>query len=1426
MTTLSLSIPRTRPLILVVNDEPEVLGLLQAALAREGYRVVAAVSGAEALDLARKIEPDLIISDVVMPGMDGIELCRRLKADAPTASAPVLLASARRKGAGDDLIGLAAGADDYLEMPFRRQELLVKVARLAERYHIERQFRAIVEQAAEIIYTAGLDGHLTSINEAGARFFGHPAAELVGKHYQELFGVEDHGHATLLTERLSSEPWRAIHHVTDSGGVPRHLESVMKLVHDPRGHAVGVHGTVRDASERVEAERRLSASVQQLETLTALATAVEDPLEVEQLFTGLADSITRITDYRTCLVALFTEDAPYRPRVLSYSSNISAAFVALISAGSHPRDAMSQLIAEGVRIEVGELGFASYYPPSHHRVLDRVFPERFKTSLARSPVTAGVGRWKDGDELFVPLMTRGGGCIGFISLDDPRSGRAPDRQSVLPVVAFARQVTQLLAQQQSAEVLAHQAEREALINRITRAVRRSLDPAEVFRAAVDELGSHLGADRCMIYMLDREAGTARNVAEYDAPGVTPAGREYDIHAVSGLIEEIQREGMLAFDDVAQDERIRYIYEHILREFGTRSIMYIAITIGEELMGGFAVSTVRGLRHWRESDVALARAVADQTGIAIRQAELYQRAESTSVREALINRLGQAIRASLDLPKVLHTATHELGRALRASRVYLRPYDPSRPESPVEHEYLAEGVTSIADLTINYAYPIGDHLISTHQSLVVNDALNHHEGPPELQTQVRRLAHTYGARSEILCPLIIQDQFRGTLCIHQTDRVRRWTKDEVALVEAVAAQLAMGVAQAELFQLVARGKQTWEATFDAMSDGVFIFGHARRLLRVNHAGAVLRQTSPQHLLGAGCCDIFRGGGGGCVVDQASDEGRAVTLEYTPDRSHRTLLVTAQPVRDGDRLDGTVCTVRDLSELRKIEAVAREQQSLLTSIMESASEAIYALDPAGCFLWCNSKTVAMSGYAAEEIIGRHHLDLIFEADHEAVAYRFAEALRGVPQNYEMRYVTRDGNVRYAMVDNAPLVVDGRTTGVLGIARDISEQKKERERAAQSEKLRALGQLASGVAHDFNNSLAAILGRAQLLQRMTLDTELTRGLEIIQTAAQDAAVTVRRIRTFARQTEDEAFDVLEVGALLGDAVEITRTRWENEARARGLHYDVRLDATVEELFTEGSASELREVFVNLIVNAVDAMPEGGILSISTQRLGGRGARRLRLLFADTGAGMSAEVSGRIFEPFFTTKGAQGTGLGLFVSYGIIERHQGRMSVASKPGSGTVITIELPLVRCPPPFIVEGARRTTVQAADSLAVLVVDDESIVRDTMTEMLQALGHRAIAVDGGGSAIKALDTQQFDIVFTDLSMPGMDGWGVAREVRRRQSGARVVIVTGHGKDGDSRNNWEEVADGIIAKPFDFTQVEEVLARVRSVTPHVGHVNSTS
>ncbi|HEX6718870.1 MAG TPA: PAS domain S-box protein [Pyrinomonadaceae bacterium] len=967
------------------------------------------------------------------------------------------------------------------------------------------------------------------------------------------------------------------------------------------------------------------------------------------------------------------------------------------------------------------------------------------------------------------------------------------------------------ALRESQAVLAQQAEREAMIHRISQAIRCSLDSREIYRTAVKELGSYLAVDRCCLFMRDDRTQCATNVAEYHVVGEKPSASNFALAHLQSLILALDKTGVLAFDDAANDARIADLYANFLSKGNVKSIMYVAIRVGNDVSAAFALSTTKQIRHWSEADIALAKAVADQTEIAIRQAELYQKAELTSTREALLNRLTTAIRASLRLPDVLSTATVELGRALAASRVHLALLDSDGVSAALEHEYRAPDIRSIKHVDAVYDNPVTRRLSSSSEPLIIDDAFNFNDSSTVLTDYVRTRAERLEIRSAIKYPLIVKGQFRGILSIHQTDRKRIWTEDELALVAVLAERLAIGIAQAELFEMVARGKTEWETTFDAMSDGIFIFDSAGQLKRVNRAGATMEAVHPRLLLGRKCCDILRTSEEeACVVEKALASGRSVTIEITPTRLNRPLLVSVEPVLDeNNQAVGVVCTARDLSDLRKVQAVAREHQSLLTNILESARESIYAVDTDGNFKWCNTATLKGLGYQRSNFIGRPLLSMVYEPDRDLVREKLDAALEGVPQTYEMRYFSHDGQLRYARVDNSPIVVEGRTTGVLGIARDITEQKEERERAARADKLRALGQLASGVAHDFNNSLAAILGRAQLLRRQVDDPALVRNLDIIQTAAEDAAATVRRIQTFARKSAVKEFELVDVAGLLNDAIEITRTRWQNEARVRGLEYEVKLD-TKRGHYTYGSASELREVFVNLIVNAIDAMPRGGRLLVNCRRKN----NRLLLHFSDNGMGMPEDVRQKIFEPFFSTKGAHGTGLGLSVSYSIIERHSGSISVVTETGSGTNFTIDLPAVAA------DGSP-LELSAADSeaprLKILVVDDEQPVRETLAEMLVAVNHKVELAGSGPEAVEKMRAGAFDFVFTDLTMPEMDGWETARLIRQDWPNVKIVLVTGYGPT--TTPPAEGLVDAIIGKPFDFAQVGSTLnVLTRKNDPH--------
>ncbi|MDQ3258028.1 MAG: response regulator, partial [Acidobacteriota bacterium] len=242
------------PNVLVVNDMADTLEMLTVMLTHHGYKVVGTLEARHALELARAEQPDLIVSDVVMPGMSGLDLCHHLKQDKRTAMIPVLLISGLREGSENRLLGLAEGADDYLEMPQGLSELPVKVARLAERHRVERHYRDLVEQALDIIYTSDIEGRITSINEAGSCFFGRPVEELIGLPLHELICSKSGSAIDVTGGQEPDGRLSLIYRVGDADGEPRYFEAMNTLLSDSNGQQVGVRGVMRNITERRRAD--------------------------------------------------------------------------------------------------------------------------------------------------------------------------------------------------------------------------------------------------------------------------------------------------------------------------------------------------------------------------------------------------------------------------------------------------------------------------------------------------------------------------------------------------------------------------------------------------------------------------------------------------------------------------------------------------------------------------------------------------------------------------------------------------------------------------------------------------------------------------------------------------------------------------------------------------------------------------------------------------------------------------------------------------------------------------------------------------------------------------------------------------------------------------------------------------------------------
>jgi signal transduction histidine kinase/CheY-like chemotaxis protein len=382
-------------------------------------------------------------------------------------------------------------------------------------------------------------------------------------------------------------------------------------------------------------------------------------------------------------------------------------------------------------------------------------------------------------------------------------------------------------------------------------------------------------------------------------------------------------------------------------------------------------------------------------------------------------------------------------------------------------------------------------------------------------------------------------------------------------------------------------------------------------------------------------------------------------------------------------------------------------------------------------------------------------------------------------------------------------------------------------QQERLRALGQMASGVAHDINNALTpAALYLQSLLEREPGLTPRGREyLEIIQRAVDDVSHTVGRMREFSRSRDMQFVPgAIQLGRLITQVVTLTRARWLNMPQERGVVIQVETSVPADLPPVLGSDSEIRDALTNLVLNAADAMPEGGTLTLraypvfgepgsAPERDGSKLPTHVRVEVCDTGVGMDEETRRKCLEPFFTTKGERGTGLGLAMVYGTIQRHRGEIEIASEPRKGTTVSLIFPAAQMDERA--EGKSTKLRSPPRALRILVVDDDPLPLRALRDTLEADGHHVVAADGGQAGIDAFVAAQrrgepFTLVLSDLGMPHVDGRKVASVVKSASPNTPVVLVTGWGQGMHAQNEVPSHVDRVLSKPPKLSELREALA----------------
>jgi GAF domain-containing protein len=773
----------------------------------------------------------------------------------------------------------------------------------------------------------------------------------------------------------------------------------------------------------------------------------------------------------------------------------------------------------------------------------------------------------------------------------------------------------------------------------------------------------------------------------------------------------------------------------------RSLLAVPLVVQERTLGVIVIIDRTG-RVLDNGDLALARAFADHAALALENARLYAEATRRRHEAEELARVARLLTESLDVATAADRIAETVLLLLRVPASVLRLRQSDGSLLTVGSAGRTRGAFEPGHL-LPPGVGIAGKAIAEGRP-VIGDPL----GPGTLTTEdFRRRQQASGIRTVLAVPLRAAETMLGVLAVGD-EAQRIFSSGEVVLLQAFGDQAAVALNNARLFEEAERRRHSAESLAEL----------GQLLTRSLDAAEVSQRIvdSVRSLLRTNGAVLYR-------VEQETQNlvALAFTGDVGPGFAERAAVIPP----------GYGVVGRAVRERRPVGTpdVLADQNVALTPELRSHVEGAAFRAFLGVPLLVQGHVIGALGIATR---AGH----VFDLDEIRLAQTFADQAAIALENSRLY-----GELRTALI----------------------EVERSQEQVVQTERLSALRNLAGGVAHSFNNLLAVVLGRADLLLRHVRDPEVVRGLEVISRAATDGAGMVRQIQEFTQTRQTRAFEAVDLERVLHDLVEFTRTTWENEAQSRGISYEVRVEGGPLPPIS-GVSEQLREVFMNLLINALEAMPNGGRLIFNLERQDDYVA----VVARDNGHGMSEQTRKQIFAPFFTTQRPRRLGLGLSVAWGIVTRHGGTIEVESAPGWGSTFTVRLPLSQ-EAPSEQQSAKASAPRRG--ARVLVIDDEPDVRDVLRDILTAEGYVVIEARDGAEGLARCEAEPVDLVLSDILMLGMSGWDVAAACRDLFPTVPVGLITGWGDQLDPEELARHRIRFVLTKPF---VVDTVLRAVAS------------